>query len=118
MESINQYAKQKEYIVTLFNIQDLNDFYEDMETVGGNLYIPNRAIHCADRRPISCNTHYMLSDWEAQDLRSDSRVRSVELHPRYLGIKAGSFSSQTSDNWNKSGSTSNAMRNWVRERCY
>jgi hypothetical protein len=118
MESISSYAKQKEYIVSLWKLEDLDSFYEDMETPGGDLYIPDRVIHCADRRPVSRNTHYMLSDWEAEELKGDSRVRSVELHPRYLGIKAGSFSSQTSDNWNKSGSTSNAMRNWGLLRCY
>jgi len=82
MESISSYAKQKEYIVSLWKLEDLDSFYEDMETPGGNLYIPNRAIHCADRRPISRNTHYMLSEWEAAELKADPRVRFVEIHPR------------------------------------
>lgn len=118
MESISQYAKQKEYIITLFKIEDLDSFYDDMETPGGDLYIPDRAISCVDRRPVSRSTHYMLADWEAQELKGDPRVRSVELHPRYLGIKAGTTQSQTSSNWNKSGSTSNVMRNWGLLRCY
>jgi hypothetical protein len=33
----------KEYIVTLHKHEDLDDFYQDMETPGGNLYIPERA---------------------------------------------------------------------------
>jgi hypothetical protein len=118
MESINQYAKQKEYIVTLYKLEELDDFYNDMETPGGNLYIPNRAIGCVNRRHVSRSTHYMLADWEAQDLRGDSRVRSVELHPRYLGVEAGSFDIQTSSNWNKSSSTNNTMVNWGLLRCY
>ena len=118
MESISSYAKQKEYIVSLWKLEDLDSFYEDMETPGGNLYIPNRAIHCADRRPISRNTHYMLSDWEAAELKGDPRVRFVELHPRYLGVSAGTSETQTSSNWNKSTSTSSNMVNWGLLRCY
>ncbi len=118
MESINQYSKQKEYIVTLYNLEDLDSFYEDMETPGGNLYIPSREVYCADRRPVSRSTHYMLTDWEAVELKADSRVRSVEIHPRYVGVSAGTFQSQTSSNWNKSSSTSNSMRNWGLLRCY
>jgi hypothetical protein len=117
-ESISQYVKQKEYIITLYKLEDLDGFYNDMETPGGNLYIPDRAIECADRRPVSRSTHYMLTDWEAQALKDDTRVRSVELHPRYLGIKAGTYETQTSNDWNKSGSTSNVMKNWGLLRCY
>ncbi len=118
MESISEYVRQKEYIVTLYKLEDLEDFYNDMESPGGKLYIPNRNVYCADRRPVSRSTHYMLTDWEALDLKLDSRVRSVELHPRYLGVKAGTFDTQTSSNWNKSSTTSNAMRNWGLLRCY
>lgn len=118
MNSISSYVKQKEYIVTLYKLEDLEDFYSDMETVGGKLYIPNRSVYCTDRRPISRSTHYMLADWEAQEIKSDPRVRSVELHPRYLGVKAGTTESQTSSDWNKSSSTSNVMRNWGVLRCY
>lgn len=118
MESISQYAKQKEYIISLHNMEDLESFYEDMETPGGNLYIPDRAVYCCDRRPVSRNTHYMLTDWEAQEVKGDPRVRFVEIHPRYLGVKAGTCDTQTSSNWNKSGSTSNVMRNWGLLRCY
>lgn len=118
MEKISQYSKQKEYIVTLYNMQDLESFYEDMETPGGDLYIPNREVHCSERRPVSRSTHYMLTEWEAEELKKDPRVRFVEIHPRYLGVKAGTYEAQTSTNWNKSGSTSNVMRNWGLLRCY
>lgn len=118
MESIAKYSKQKEYIVTLHSLDDLDSFYQDMETPGGNLYIPNRAVYCAERRPVSRSTHYMLTEWEAEELKADPRVRFVEIHPRYLGVKAGTYDTQTSTNWNKSGSTSNVMRNWGLLRCY
>jgi hypothetical protein len=117
--SVIKYVETKEYIVTLKNFEDLDQFYQDMETPGGTLYIPNRSIPCTDRRPTSRNTFYMLTEWEASELRGDQRVSSVELHPRYLGIKAGTFATttQTSTNWNKSSSTSNTMLNWALLRC-
>ena len=117
--SVIKYVETKEYIVTLKNFEDLDQFYQDMETPGGTLYIPNRSIPCTDRRPASRNTFYMLTEWEAGELRGDERVAVVELHPRYLGIKAGTFATttQTSTNWNKSGTTNNAMLNWALLRC-
>ena len=69
----------KEWIVTLHKHEDLEGFYEDMETPGGNLFIPNRAVDIANRRPISRNTHYMLTHDEAQLLKADDRVWDVEL---------------------------------------
>jgi hypothetical protein len=68
----------REYIVTLKEHQDLDSFYEDMETPGGNLYIPDRAIEVAVRRPISRNTNYLLTYEEAEQLRNDPRVRCIE----------------------------------------
>ncbi len=117
--SVKKYVETKEYIVTLKNFEDLQQFYQDMETPGGDLYIPSRSIPCTDRRPISRNTFYMLTEWEAGELKNDPRVETVELHPRYLGIKAGTCATttQTSSNWNKSSSTGNTMLNWGLLRC-
>ena len=70
---------QEEWIVTLHNREDLEDFYNDMETPGGNLYIPYRTVDAANRRPISRNTHYMLTNEEAEELRNDPRVWAVDL---------------------------------------
>jgi len=107
----------KEYVVTLKNVEDLSDFYDDMETPGGNLYIPNRAVECSNRRPISRNTHYILTDQEAEQLRNDSRVLSCEVTPESLGIEARPCWTQNSTAWNKSASTNNTMKNWALLRC-
>ena len=69
----------KEWIVTLHKREDLEDFYEDMETPGGNLFIPDRAVDVANKRPISRNTHYMLTHDEAELVRQDDRVWGVDL---------------------------------------
>jgi len=70
---------QKEWIVTLHNKEDLDSFYEDMETEGGALYIPGREIPVVHRRNISRNTHYMLTNEEAQQLKNDPRVWDCDL---------------------------------------
>jgi hypothetical protein len=64
----------KEYVVTLKKGQDCNCFYDDMETTGGTECVPDRAVECANRRPISRNTHYYLTDAEAESLQNDPRV--------------------------------------------
>jgi subtilisin family serine protease len=74
----------KEYIITLHDHNELDRFYEDMETPGGDLYIPDRAVEVANRREISRNTHYYLTDSEADRIRNDSRVRSVALEPSQI----------------------------------
>jgi hypothetical protein len=106
----------KEYIVTLKNRDDLDAFYEDMETPGGDLYIPNRAVDCANRREISRNTHYMLSDAEAEELKKDSRVLFVELTPEQRGIVVTRSFTQTG-NFNKVGFASESYVNWGLLRC-
>jgi hypothetical protein len=72
-------SQLQEWIVTLHKHEDLADFYEDMENLGGSLYIPGRVVEVANKRPISRNTHYMLTYDEAMLLKGDSRVWDVEL---------------------------------------
>ena len=69
----------KEYIVTLWRREDLDDFYDDMETPGGSLYIPDRNVDVTARRSISRNTHYMLTEDEVDEIIKDDRVRGVCL---------------------------------------
>lgn len=107
----------REYIVTLKNRADLEEFYHDMETPGGNLYIPDRTVDLAERRPISRNTHYMLDDNEAGQLRNDPRVEAVELHIKYLPITVTPGYRQTETTWSKSTTNLNAHKNWGLLRC-
>jgi len=74
-------AEYKEYIVTLKDKTHLEEFYQDMETLGGCEKIPNRSVECACRRPISRNTHYWLTNDEVTYLKSDPRVIAVETKP-------------------------------------
>ena len=60
---------EKVYIVTLKNRDDLEDFYAEMSSKGFRLNI---------KRPISRNTHYYMTQEQADELKKDSRVIDVE----------------------------------------
>jgi hypothetical protein len=107
-----------EYIVTLHRADDLDSLYDDMETPGGNLHIPGRAVDVAVRREISRNTHYMLTHAEAMALRSDPRVLAVELTPKEYGLIVRPTYTQTSTEWNRSTGTNTAHRNYGLLRCF
>jgi len=97
--SLLDYVRVQEYIVTLHSIEDLESLYDDLESEGKSPKGTDitRAVTCLYRRPTSRNTHYLLTAWEADELKQDPRVKVVSLHPRELGIKAGETSvTQTS----------------------
>lgn len=106
----------KEYVVTLKNFEDLDLFYEDMETPGGSITIPDRMVDCAVRRNISRNTHYLLTEEEAQLLRDDPRVLAVELLPSEIGLVVTPFWTQTAP-FQKSSTISSSEKNWGLLRC-
>lgn len=68
------------YTIILHKFDDLDCFYNDMETEGGNLYIPNRLVTVSKRKPTSRVTYYNLTSEEAQQVSLDPRVESVELY--------------------------------------
>lgn len=58
----------KEYIVTLHKASDLDQFYADMAKQG---------IALALKRPLSRNTHYMMTSEQVEELKLDHRVWGV-----------------------------------------
>lgn len=106
-----------EYIITLKHAQDLDQFYEDMESTYGDNEIPSRIIECAYRRPLSRNTHYYLTEAEAHQVSQDSRVESVSRTPSDLGLIITPLI-QTSDFWDKSGTNNSDHVNWGLLRGY
>jgi hypothetical protein len=120
--SLKKYVEQFEYIVTLNHFEDLADFYKEMEGAGRTFTdgaVPEREIFIVNLKPTSLNTHFMMTEWEAMELKADPRVYIVEIHPRYLGITSGTYSTtkQTSSGWDKSTSPSQTMLNWALLRC-
>jgi len=59
----------KEYVVTLYNKEDLQQFYNEMKLTGFTLAL---------ERPLSRNTHYIMTEEQAEQLRQDPRVWGVE----------------------------------------
>lgn len=100
---------EKTYIVTLAKKDDLEGFYSDMESNG---------FRIAFKRPLSRNTHYYMTEEQAETLRNDPRVLSVELPLEERGIvaKPCNYNSYTlSGNFTKSGSNlsaASALRQW------
>lgn len=62
--------EDKEYIVTLHKKEDLEQFYNEMQLTNFPL---------VKKRPISRNTHYLMTAEQAETLRQDPRVLDVEL---------------------------------------
>jgi hypothetical protein len=102
----------KEYIITAQDYKDLESIYADLENASDVSNIPNRPVECALRRTISRNTHYYLTAEEAESLKNDPRILSVDLTPEEKGLKVVSHSTQYSDKWNKSGDLTSTMKNW------
>ena len=63
--------------VTLKRGEDIQAFYDDMETPGGNLTIPDRKVECDQRFATSRTTGYMLTIEEAVEVANDPRVEQV-----------------------------------------
>ena len=101
-----------EYIVTAVNYEILDELCNDIETPGGDLYIPDRVVEVANLRPLSRNTHYFLTDDEAVMLRQDPRVLAVELLPDALGLEPSPSWVQNETTWNKSSTNTNSHKNW------
>ena len=73
---------EREYIVSLQRDVDYEAFDAEMVATTGSGAIPNRSATITNARPGSKrNTHYMLTDAEADALRSDPRVYGVEIPP-------------------------------------
>ena len=104
---------EKEYIVSLNRGVDYDAVNSEMIASTGAGDIPNRTVAVENARPLSQrNTHYMLTDAEAETLKSDSRVYGVELRPEdrddvEIGLDAQQFGS-----WRKTSADSQNDLNW------
>jgi len=84
----------KEYTVIVYKRTDLAKIEQELINDFGIETIPNRKVDIANKRLGSkIQTHFLLSDSEADILRQDPRVRAVELPPEQrndikLGVNA------------------------------
>lgn len=113
----------KQYIVTLYDKNELDRFYHEMERVCDVKHIPARCCELAARRPISRNTHYYLSTTEADNLKNDSRVSAVSLHPSEInGLRPKPYIvnntiREVTGDFDKSGTLDDTYRQWGLLHC-
>ena len=107
----------QEYIVTVKKGTDLDQFYDEMETPGGCDCIPEREVACCNRRPISRNTGYILSEDEVENLKNDPRVLDVVPQALLDSITIKPTWTQTSSDWDKSATSASTNKNWGLLRC-
>ena len=116
--NIIDHESLKEYVVNCVSMEELESLYNDLETEGGSEYIPNRVVEVAKRRPISKNTHYMLSSEEAKLLRNDPRVNSVQAADFIKSsIRMSSSQTATFSKVPPSDSITESYKNWALLRC-
>lgn len=103
---------QKEFIVTLKDYSFLEEFYADMETQGTTKsFVPNRSVECVNKRYISRNTHYILTDEEARALSQDPRVEAVSVRAKDIADNIRLHAEQTAS-WNRSSTNTFGEKNW------
>jgi hypothetical protein len=107
----------EEYIVSLSSHEELGNFYDDMETLGGTEFVPKREVECSLRRPISRNTHYNLTEKEVKKLKEDNRVIDICPASALTDIVRKPLYTQTSTEWNKSSTSGTNQKNWSLLRC-
>jgi len=104
---------EKEYIVSLNRGVDYDAFNSEMIASTGAGNIPNRTVAVENARPLSQrNTHYMLTDAEAETLKNDSRVYGVELRPEDRDDVQIGYDAQQFGSWRKTSNDSQNDLNW------
>lgn len=88
---------EKEYIIVVKRGVNLEEFDAEMSASQGHGPIPNRSVEIANPRLGSKRmTHWMITDAEADQIRHDPRVLSVEIPPDQRDdIQIGLNASQT-----------------------
>ena len=109
---------EKEYTVIATAREHLPDLEAEITASSGAGPIPNRRVDIANPRLGSrIQTHFMLTDEEAEDLRADPRVRAVEIPPEQRDdISIGLNASQSGTFFRGSG-LDNSYVNWGLRRC-
>lgn len=107
----------KEYIVTLRDGVDYNQFWADMESATNDVqFVPDRMVDIANNRTaFDCICEYFLTDQEADQLRKDSRVMAVEIpinkDPNII-VSYDAEPTVTNKNYSKTTSSSGSQVNW------
>ena len=109
---------EKEYIVSLNRNVDYDGFWEEMENISSeDNFVPSRRVDIVNNRDGSLRScHYALTDSEAEVLRNDPRIYSVDIPPdQRTDIKIGLRGVQRGD-FSKTSSSSGSFINWGLKR--
>lgn len=111
-------SAEKEYVVVVHRGIDLSEFDKDMADSQGHGPIPARSIDIANPRIGSKRmTHWMITDEEAEEIRKDPRVLSVEIPPEQRDdISIGLNRTQEGTFYRGSGNNTSYV-NWGLRRC-
>src|SRR6056300_108247 len=111
-------AMEKEYTVIANTREDLPALETEITASSGAGPIPKRSVDVANPRFGSkIQTHFMLTDEEAEELRNDPRVRAVEIPPEQRDdISIGLNAYQTGRFYRGSGLNREYV-NWGLRRC-
>jgi subtilisin family serine protease len=90
---------KKEYTIIVKHRTDLKSVEQDLVADTGKGAVPNRSVELKNPRYGSkVQTHFMLTDDEAESLRQDPRIRAIEIPPEQRqDIQIGINASQTGD---------------------
>ena len=109
---------EREYIVTLKDGVDKDQFNAEMTASKGVGVIPPRAVDVVELRPGNKrNTHYALNETEVKILLHDSRVEAIEIPPEQRDDIEAILVGTQSGNFSKFSSSSGNYLNWGMRRC-
>lgn len=105
----------KEYIVSLKRDVDYDQFWNEIENESpDDGFVPTRRVDIVNNRDVSLRQcHYALTDQEAEKLRNDPRVYSVEEPTKF---KPFAYAKQNS-NFSKVSTDFGSYVNWGLKRC-
>ena len=104
LDGILNHNEPREYVVTCTSMDDIESLYDDLK---------DKEI--VKKRPLSKNTHYMLTSEEASQLKNNPKVSNIQLADFIKSsIKMSSFV-QTGNFSKKNSTTSinNTDKNWA-----
>jgi hypothetical protein len=110
----------KEYFVVVTEPQYKEQIHQELLAAHGVDPIPNRSVVCEDDMPFSeYNGIFLLTDAEAEALKSDPRVQDVHLSYqemgggiKHCGIRTGQYDKRSSTT-----AVTASMLNWGLARC-
>jgi subtilisin family serine protease len=112
---------EREYTVIANTREDLPALEAEITASSGAGPIPNRSVDIANPRLGSkIQTHFMLTDEEAEELRNDPRVRAVEIPPEQrddIQIGLNAYQKEDPYKFYRGSGLSDTYINWGLKRC-